>query len=223
MKIIFITQPDFFPHESEAINHILQSGNFYLHLRKPESDIAQMRALIEAIKPEYRDRIVLNDHHQLAVEYGLGGIHLNSRNPLPLNGFAGTVSRSCHSVAELAVNPHHCNYSFLSPIFDSISKPGYNSAFSPEVLISARQSGLITGRVYALGGVTLANLPTVADYGFGGAAILGEIRSIVHSDLQSIASHSTNITDAQILTAPSADPTDFPRLTAYLTSLSKYL
>lgn len=182
MKIIIITRPDFFPQEALLINEILKFDSFYVHIRKPESDQQQVQSLIESIGPECRNRIVLHDHHQLAVKYSLGGIHLNGRNPVPLPGFSGTVSRSCHSFAELMSDTYHCDYSFLSPIFDSISKNGYSSAFTGESLCSARQSGIITDRVYALGGVTMDRLPILSEYGFGGAALLGEPWNMVSPD-----------------------------------------
>ena len=77
----------------------------------------------------------------------------------------GLVSRSCHSLDELTAE---ANYLFLSPIFDSISKPGYRAAFSAEEL-----RGKVDGRVFALGGVTFEQLPYIQELGFGGAAMLG--------------------------------------------------
>jgi thiamine-phosphate pyrophosphorylase len=62
----------------------------------------------------------------------------------------------------------------LSPIFDSISKPGYNSAFTAEQIAEARRQGLIDERVMALGGVTFDKIDDVLKMGFGGAMILGD-------------------------------------------------
>ena len=66
-----------------------------------------------------------------------------------------------------------CDYVFLSPIFDSISKEGYASAFTSESIREAAEKGIIDKRVIALGGVDENNLLQVKDFGFGGAAILG--------------------------------------------------
>ena len=66
-----------------------------------------------------------------------------------------------------------CDYVFLSPIFDSISKEGYTSAFTSESIREAAEKGIIDKRVIALGGVDENNLLQVKDFGFGGAAILG--------------------------------------------------
>ena len=49
------------------------------------------------------------------------------------------------------------------------------SPFTPPQLLSARANGLIDNKVIALGGITLQNIPQVREYGFGGAAILGDV------------------------------------------------
>lgn len=62
----------------------------------------------------------------------------------------------------------------LSPIFDSISKRGYYSSFSPEVIAAAHKAGLIDERVMALGGITFDKINEIKEMGFGGAMILGD-------------------------------------------------
>lgn len=172
MKRIVITLPQFFEGEGGAIARMLECGAERVHIRKPGCSEAQMRALIESIPAGLRHRISLHDCLGLACEYGIGGVHLNSRNggTVPA-GFGGMVSRSCHSIDELHVID--CDYVFLSPIFDSISKKGYKSTFTPGELSTAAVRGLINSRVNALGGVSPANFDIVEELGFGGCALLG--------------------------------------------------
>ena len=122
MKLIVITTPTFFEGEAEALNLLLKAGVDRIHVRKPDSERHTFEALIQAIRPEYLDRITIHDHHAIAVEKGLGGIHLNRRNPVAPAGFNGLVSRSCHSLEELVQHKQTSDYLFLSPIFDSLSK-----------------------------------------------------------------------------------------------------
>ena len=89
------------------------------------------------------------------------------------DGYTGHVSRSCHSLEEVRLWKPSCDYVFLSPIFDSVSKEGYCSAFSPEVLGRACSEGVIDGKVIALGGVTPERTGVLRSFGFGGAAMLG--------------------------------------------------
>lgn len=172
---IIITLPTFFDGEAEHIVRFLSDGRAGLvHIRKPGSSIADIERLLSAIPVEWHRRLVLHDHHQLAVGYGLYGVHLNSRNPLPPEGWTGSVSRSCHSLDEVVLWKDRCNYVSLSPIFNSVSKPGYNAAFSAETLAAAAKAGIIDSKVYALGGVTFDRLARVEAMGFGGAMILGD-------------------------------------------------
>lgn len=46
---IVITLPYFFPEEAEMIIRFFQDGLERLHLRKPESNVAQVRELLAAI------------------------------------------------------------------------------------------------------------------------------------------------------------------------------
>ncbi|MCQ2213930.1 MAG: thiamine phosphate synthase [Bacteroidaceae bacterium] len=170
---IVITLPYFLDGEGELIvRHLHQIE--YVHIRKPESTERELENLIMQIPQEYHPRLVLHDHHGLAAKHGIGGIHLNSRNPLPPAGWTGRVSRSCHSIEEVKEWKAKCDYVSLSPIFDSISKSGYNSAFSKEELLTYSSQGIIDTKVMALGGVTFDRLDEVKSLGFGGAMILGD-------------------------------------------------
>lgn len=172
MRIVVITDVPFTADEAGAIGLLLDEGVDRVHLRKPQSGEQQMRRLIESLPERYYGRITLQDHLPLAVEYGMGGVHLNSRNGCVPDGFAGLVSRSCHSLDEVAACAGE-DYLFLSPIFDSISKAGYCAAFTDDELRRASACGILGERVVALGGVRPHNLPLLREYGFGGAALLG--------------------------------------------------
>lgn len=190
VRLILITLPAFFDGETDIVNKLFADGLQCLHLRKPEASKKQTADWIENIEPSYRHHIVLHDHHELALQYGTGGIHLNSRNPEPPFSFrredeakvggmssseggqsAFTLSRSCHSIEEVESCQNDFDYVFLSPIFDSITKQGYRAAFSKEELEKAR--GILSKNVYALGGVSGENLQEVERLGFRGAALLG--------------------------------------------------
>lgn len=177
MNVIIITLPDFFDGETALVNRLFMLGMQRLHLRKPKSSEQELATWIEEINEEFRPRIVLHDYHQLAMRYNLGGIHLNSRNPsIPVPYPSGmTVSRSCHSLEEVVKYKDECDYLFLSPIFESISKEGYGSAFSSKEIEQAHSQGIIDEKVYALGGITFDKLRLIESMGFGGAAILGDL------------------------------------------------
>lgn len=175
MKLIAITTDYYWTSgldaEAKAIVTLLGTyGYWRVHIRKPKSTIQQMADLIDRIPLHYRNRVSIHDHFQLASEYGLGGIHLNGRNPGVPEGWYGIISISCHSIKELEVMystscPY--NYAFLSPIFDSFSKSGYKTAFVLDDL-----KGRLPRNVIALGGVTTDRLSVLKEIGFEGAAML---------------------------------------------------
>lgn len=177
-KLLVITWPDFFPGEAEILIRLFQAGLSRLHLRKPAASQAELRALLTSLPAIYHPRIVLHDHFNLAAEPAfadhLGGLHLNRRNPAVLQGYAGGVSRSCHSLEEVAEKKAF-DYVFLSPIFPSLSKQGYGRGFPPTLLREATRAGLIDERVIALGGISTATIPQLAETGFGGVAVLGAL------------------------------------------------
>lgn len=175
MKLIVITKPDFFPDEAERITALFEAGLEILHLRKPHSECCEVERLLNEIPKCYHTRIVLHDHFELATRYAVRGVHLNRRNSLPPEGFVGTVSRSCHSLAEVERYKAECVYLFLSPIYDSISKEGYGTAFSADTLREAHERGIIDEKVMALGGVTSEHFGEIVELGFGGAVVLGDV------------------------------------------------
>lgn len=172
MELVIITTETFFEHEAEAINALCNEGVQTLHLRKPKSTKEQMKLLLKQINPFFLNRMVLHDHFDLVQQFGLKGYHLNSRNKEVKEKMNKSVSASCHSFQELQ-DKSFCNYLFLSPIFNSLSKSGYQQAYSETELLQAKKNRWINEKVYALGGITPSNLSLLKIYGFGGAVILG--------------------------------------------------
>lgn len=180
---IVITLPHFFRGEADEIAQLLRGQVDIVHIRKPEATEEETERLIRELPSWCRPKLTLHDHHALALKYHLGGVHLNSRNPEPPSDWTGRISRSCHSMQEIEEWKTRCDYVSLSPIFDSISKQGYRSAFSPDEIREASRRGIIDEKVMALGGVTFARVDEVMAMGFGGAMILGDAWKSVRQSL----------------------------------------
>lgn len=177
MRIIAITPPGTVDREVFIIKRLLAEGISIVHLRKPEAGIHECRRLLEGLDRQERARIIIHDYPQLYEEFSLKGIHVNKNiTNLPV-GYNGFRTRSCHSFEELRRYKDEYDYLFLSPIFDSISKVGYKSAFTEEELQKVAEEGLIDEKVIALGGVTFDKIPLLEKLNFGGAAMLGAIYS----------------------------------------------
>lgn len=175
MKLIVITTPTFFTEEHEILNALFEEGLEYLHLRKPHTEPILSERLLSLIPEQYHKRIITHDHFYLKEEFNLLGIHLNHRNSEIPDKYSGHISCSCHSIDDIKRRKGLCSYVFLSPIFDSISKSGYHSAYSDTELLRASKDGIIDRKVMALGGISLNNIQHAKDLGFGGAAVLGDL------------------------------------------------
>lgn len=175
MKLIAITRPFIIEDEAAFIRHIFESGFDILHLRKPDADIQYCRELLKKLNLEERKNIIVHDYPDLYEEFSLKGIHINKNVTTLPESYQGFRTRSCHSLEEVMRYKNYYDYVFLSPIFDSISKVGYNSAFSDKMLREASSKGIIDEKVVALGGVTFDKIPYLKELNFGGAAMLGNI------------------------------------------------
>lgn len=193
MKLILMSTPYFFVEEHQILNALFDEGLEVLHLRKPHTEPVYSERLLTLIPETYRKRIVVHDFFYLKDEYNLKGIHLNHRNPELPPKYKGHISCSCHTSEEVKAHKKVCNYVFLSPIFNSISKEGYCSHFGMQNLRELARQKVIDRKVMALGGVQLDNIKQVKDLGFGGAVILGDIwnRFSIHStqDFKDLIQH----------------------------------
>lgn len=175
MLKIAVSLPNVICGEVAIIRRLLADGIDIIHLRKPEADIDYCRALLEQLTPAERSKIVVHDYVKLYEEYALRGVHLNRNiSKLPA-GYSGSRTRSCHSFDEVARYKDECDYLFLSPVFDSISKQGYRSAFTHDELVWASQQGIIDKKVVALGGITADKIAYLESLRFGGVALSGAI------------------------------------------------
>lgn len=177
---IAITKPEIISSEADMISSLLVNGLDYVHIRKPEASLRDIRNLIEDIPYRLRKRLRLHGHFELFNDFNLGGAHLNSRCPVAPQA-ACRLSKSCHSIEELNGCEDY-KYVTLSPIFDSISKAGYHSAFD----INDLKDKISSKNVIALGGVTPEKFGQLAAAGFAGAAMLGCIWEDIGSFLQKI-------------------------------------
>ena len=178
MLWLVITSPDFFDGEAQFLHRLFAHGVDIVHLRKPGATADDCARLLDDLTSDDRRRIVIHDFFELAQPYGLRGIHLNARRSTVPDGWQGHVSRSCHSLEEVKRYKDACDYVFLSPIFDSVSKQGYASAFTDETLREASKDGIIDHKVVALGGVTPDKIDYLQQLNFGGAAMLGCVNSL---------------------------------------------
>ncbi|MGG7661653.1 thiamine phosphate synthase [Dyadobacter sp. BHUBP1] len=180
MELIVITHPEILSEEAGIVNRLFAHGLARLHVRKPKATETELRIWLEQIDPQFRGRIALHQHHELAHEFGITGLHFTEKNRLTqseetleiLKSDGFTISTSTHDPEELERLSHRFDYAFLGPVFDSISKAGYSAKVPPDFRL---QKHNYPNQVIALGGIDAENLKSALEMGFDGAAVLGSI------------------------------------------------
>jgi thiamine-phosphate pyrophosphorylase len=167
--LILFTNKESFSGETDIINNLFHRGLNRLHLKK---DLSRelMIDFLNGIDSLYHPRIVLHDFYTLCDEFDFAGVNLNQRNLNQLQNY-NVVSVSCHTLEEVEAIEHYIEYCFLSPIFDSFSKVGYQSNFDLENISDKIKNSKT--RIIALGGINISNAEKCLKAGFNGVAVLG--------------------------------------------------
>ncbi|MBB6127858.1 thiamine phosphate synthase [Mucilaginibacter lappiensis] len=179
MQLIVISHPDSVVNEAQVINQLFDAGLTRFHLRKPDWSDEQLVDLLRQIDQAFYPYIALHQHHHIAIDFNIKRLHYTEKHRLATEpgkliiqkeeGYV--LSTSIHDITELnSLIPF--DYTFFGPVFNSISKPGYQSNLTEDFNINQNDN---QPRVIALGGVEYSNLDKLKLMGFDGAAILGTI------------------------------------------------
>ncbi len=131
MKLIVISPPETLPGEIDFVNTLFKQGLTKFHLRKPNVPSTELIQYLQKIDPEYISNVVVHYDFEMLRHFPQVGFHFNqySLSLLSYKGFTHK-SYSAHSFREiLGLNAEAFDYIFISPVFESISKPGYYSGF----------------------------------------------------------------------------------------------
>ncbi|MFQ3226514.1 MAG: thiamine-phosphate pyrophosphorylase [Lentimonas sp.] len=184
MPILAVSPESEYANEAKLIVCLLGAGLDRYHLRKPEWGAARCAGLIAEIPCELHRRISIHQHHELAETFEVGlhfkeevaarasACHVESK--LEVDGASRFSSRSVHQLDAIDVHLEGYDYAFLSPVFPSISKPGYWAQWTEAKLRGA----LVLPRmaqVYALGGITACNVDRALEFGFDGVVLHGSL------------------------------------------------
>jgi thiamine-phosphate pyrophosphorylase len=180
MELFAISHPEFIPNEAERINALFRDGLMRLHLRKPHCNIADLSRLIGEIEPAYYSKIALHSHHEFAAEFGITRLHFPEklRQETPefmlenLRNAGFKLSTSIHDIGALNELSKAFDYTFFGPVFNSISKQGYQRVVEDDFYLKEEQKRL---KVIAIGGIDHSNLNKIQQMNFDGAAMLGAI------------------------------------------------
>jgi thiamine-phosphate pyrophosphorylase len=146
-----------------------------------EERCALLKALVQT-GHKYGALVTVHEDVQAVIAAGADGVHLPGgtepaavRARLP----AALIGASAHCETEAAALLHAgADYVTVSPVFLTLSKPGYGPAIGPDGL--ARIVAATHGPVLALGGITAENAALCRAAGASGIAVMGEVMRAAH-------------------------------------------
>jgi len=176
--IVLIAPENDSTNEIEILHQLFEEGLEYYHFRKPYKNIEQHRDYLNQIDSEYHNRVVVHLFHELVNEFNLKGIHFQEQKRLDhidnpgryfknLEMYGKTISSSFHELTALEKCDFEFDYHLLSPVFSSISKPGYHGR--------GFDVNHIDKTIIGMGGVTTKNIKTFDTLGYKGIGVLGGI------------------------------------------------
>lgn len=172
MELVVITAERQVPGEALLLQALLEEGLDWLHIRKPGMLSEEVERLIEQIPACWHPKIIVHDHAELMVYFGLGGLHVKLKDLGRVDiRYRMEVSTSAHGIQEFHAASLLASRIFISPLFNSISKPGYTADASLKALGTVKRSN----KLVALGGVAAPHLAELSQWGFDAAALMGYI------------------------------------------------
>jgi thiamine-phosphate pyrophosphorylase len=164
--------------EAKTINRLFAGGLEVLHLRKPSFNADQYCVLLEAIDPEYHGSIMIHEYHAVCKAFRLRGVHIQEQARLDLgeglHDYVADfkeehykVSSSFHEPEDIINASCGFNYHFLSPVFSSISKVGYQGrGFAVHH---------IKKPIIGMGGISEQTIAEALTLGYSGVGVLGGV------------------------------------------------
>jgi thiamine-phosphate pyrophosphorylase len=178
-KLIVLTPEKEIEGESESIAELFEAGMQLLHVRKPEFTIGEMRQLLNAIPSSFHPRIIVHSHYELQNDFNIKGIHLPEkiRKEGTTGNLKNIISTSFHKLEDIVSTRLSFEYTFYSPVFNSISKERYKPKQDLIIIkdFLTTNKNFIKFPVIALGGITDRNILQAKSIGFNGAGCIGYI------------------------------------------------
>ncbi|MET3538015.1 thiamine phosphate synthase [Chryseobacterium limigenitum] len=174
--IIVITPEEMMNNETELINELFQEGLDLLHIRKPFINSEEMTDFIQNINSEFHQQLVLHSHYDLAKNFNISRFHfreIDRQHDLFKSFTDKMISTSVHDIETFNRLNEDWEYSFISPVFPSISKKGYGE--NSTILNDIKKRDNSNVKVIALGGINEKNISEVFESGVDGVALLGAI------------------------------------------------
>lgn len=174
--IIVITPEEIILNETDLINELFREGLDLLHIRKPFINSEGMADFIQKIDLKFHHQLVLHSHYDLAKDFTISRLHfreIDRQNGLYKSFTDKTISTSVHAIETFNQLSEDWEYSFISPVFPSISKKGYGE--NSMILNDVKKRTHSSVKLIALGGINEKNINEIFESKIDGVALLGAI------------------------------------------------
>lgn len=160
---------------------LLQGGVDILQLRAKKQSAGEVLEIALLLAPICRAAgvpFIINDHPALVQEAGADGAHvgqddLSVAEARQLAGPGAIIGKSTHSLAQaIASAAEGPDYIGFGPLFATPTKPDY-TPIGTEQITAAHHS--VTLPVFCIGGIKLANLPSVLSAGARRVVIVSDL------------------------------------------------
>ncbi|WP_129714109.1 thiamine phosphate synthase [Pedobacter sp. SYP-B3415] len=184
-RVQYISQGQDNQMQIRLISEVLDAGCTWIQLRHKQAPLPELRELAAVVAvrcARYKATFIINDYPELALEVGASGVHLGLNdtpvcearallgNDKIIGGTANTIEDIRQRITE------GCDYIGLGPFAFTPTKEklspilglrGYKTIFEQ---LSLEEK---VTPIYAIGGITLSDVPALATTGLSGIAVSG--------------------------------------------------
>ncbi|PST83055.1 thiamine phosphate synthase [Pedobacter yulinensis] len=184
-RVQYISQGETNKEQLRHITEVLDAGCGWIQLRHKNGGEDERRRLAEQVRQlcsGYGATFIVNDHPELAFETGADGVHLGlsdvavgtARMRLGTGKIIGGTANTLEDVLQRVAEG--CDYIGLGPFAYTTTKAKLSPILGLEGyqrMLKALGSAGTVIPIYAIGGITLADLPALAASGIAGVAVSG--------------------------------------------------
>lgn len=187
-KLQYISQGKTAPEQIQNILNALDNGAGWIQLRWKEGVYEAKRKLAMAVRKmcqAYKATCIINDHIDIAKEIAADGVHLGlddatiaeARNTLGPGKIIGGTANTLEHV--LQRTKEDCDYIGLGPYRFTQTKEKLSPVLGltgyQTIINHLREQSIATPPIYAIGGITSADIPALQQTGIYGIALSGWI------------------------------------------------
>lgn len=164
----------------DIVRDAIAGGARWFWLRDRDLEPADRKALAFRLANIVRSaggRLSIGGDVALAADMGTGAVHARDMDDIvrarQTLGRSALVGLSAHNAADVTnAKEAGADYVALSPIYETVSKPGYGPALGTRAIEHAAKIGI---PIVALGGIEADNAPAVLAAGASAIAVMGGI------------------------------------------------